>query len=91
MSIQSTRTITRESAIERIGRVALLVEGGYYRILEEITSEPDYNLTGCLHEGVDFERTNLRNWTNTMLEEVMDKPFYRYSLFENYNVEDRPS
>ena len=88
MGIQTTIEISREQATARINNILVLVKGRNYKALEEITQEPDYNL----QKFVDRESCpNLpiictHHWANSMLEDKLDTPFFRFSLFENYIV-----
>jgi len=91
MSIQSTRDITRESAISRIKEITLLLNNKDYLAISECSLEP-YNID--LQKYVDaWEETmplaNINKWTNEMLGDYMDNPFFRYSMFENYLIKER--
>ena len=86
MGIQSTMDITRAQALERIeqkDRLALMAE---FMEIEGTTNET--------HGLQDFvynyrqDHINLHKYTDTMLEDIMDLPFYRYSMFDNYKIED---
>lgn len=83
MSIKSTRTITRETAISRINEILSLVNDQDYQEIESVTSESDYNIFDFVNKGYYF---NVSKWTNQMLEDQMDLPFYRFSMFENYII-----
>jgi len=81
MGIEVTQTISRKDAIERINFIAQLVKEENYLEIEKNTSE-------------EFSPLNIEiffvtdKYTNGMLETIMDKSFYRYSMFENYFIED---
>lgn len=96
MGIRSTRYICREDAIDRIKEVATLMVNCDYRAVEE--------KAGCgagEEGGVDLRRQvdnfkpididNLDKWTDRMLEDQMDEPYFRFSYFDNYCIgeEDR--
>ena len=92
MSIQSTRTITREAAISRILEVNTLVDAQDYKGLEGITFEADHNICNFVvtrnfvnKEGVCADLSKL---TDSMVEEMIDLPFYRFSMFENYQIRE---
>ena len=92
MGIQSTMDITREDAIERIIKVEYLAFHKKCKDLEDNTFEPDYSVDSFIDKfhqrlslGVLVE-TDLTQYTDSMLEKVMDKPFYRYSMFDNYMI-----
>lgn len=87
MSIQSTVTISRQVAIDRITEITELVRQKNYRGVEQKTNEPDYDLENFVNTGIDSE-ISCQHWTNRMLEDMMDQPFYRFSMFDNYFVED---
>ena len=55
-----------------------------YSGLDDTVFEPDYSVG-------DFINTNLPlrgvgSWTNNMLTDKMDEPFYRLSMFDNYLI-----
>lgn len=88
MSIQSTIHISRQNATLRIEKILALKRNENYSELEAECFEPGLNVEDFVHgedpEGVE----SLENWTNSMLSRVLDKPFFRYSMFENYSVYD---
>ena len=91
MSAKSTITITREDAIGRIKLIQRLAMDKDYRGIEMLTGEDGNNALENFVNNfnpVDAYINNINKWTNTMLERVMDKPFYRHDRLENYNVED---
>jgi len=87
MSIQSTRTITRRHAIERINEINLLIRTLKFKALEDCVCEPDYDLESFVNSA-EVEGDASEDWTDKMLEHTMDRPFYRHSLFENYTIEE---
>lgn len=80
MGIQSTVNVTREWATNRINQISDLAANKQFSKLEEHTFEPDKE--PVLVEPVE----SVVNWSITMLESQLDKPFYRQSMFENYYV-----
>ena len=84
MGIQSTRTITRQAALARIHKVDELSFQRDFKGLYEIISE-DESVEWFIK---DWEPPTYPydNYTNDMLEDIMDFPFYRYSMFENYTI-----
>lgn len=87
MSVQTTTHIQREYAIARIRSVCGLVYRHNYEALEKFTFE-DEDLAEFVDNGIDFKREFIGVWTNQMLEDVLNKPFFRRSMFENYTVHD---
>jgi len=87
MGIRSTKYLSREDMIERIKEIDYLILKKRYRDLENCTSEYDYNLRDYVDNydimGCDIDLTQ---WTDTMLEDKMDEPFYRFSMFDNYLI-----
>jgi len=91
MGIKSTQEISRENAIDRIKKIYDLAQESNYKSIQENTNEDNeqsiqdfvlkYRNTGL----IDIE--NIDKFTNEMLEEIMDKPFFRYSMFDNYFVD----
>ena len=84
MGIKSTMDITRENAITRINKINEIVADKDYRRLEGTTSEHDHDLRDFVDNGT--HPTDISKWTNSMLEDLMDEPFYRYSMFDNYSI-----
>lgn len=89
MSIQSTKSVTREFAIGRITLMLGHIYSKSYRKIEAATTE-DHHLR--LKQFVDTFETvdisNIEEWTSSMLEDLLDKPFIRESMFDNYRVVD---
>lgn len=88
MGIQSTREISRQRAIERIVKISDLIVNKNYRSLEDVTDESDYNLQKFVDSYTEGTLTEdaLEGWTDTMVEEKVDEPFFRHSQFDNYQV-----
>lgn len=89
MGIKSTSNISRESAIDRIKTIDYLILHRKYRELESISNERGHSI----REYVESRRTELlgyetdiSEWTDYMLEENMDEPYYRHSMFDNYLI-----
>jgi hypothetical protein len=94
MSIKSTQDITRQNAINRIIEISLLVKDRNFYELEKITNESgDTSFSNFIQEHnwynsfYDYSDMNtLNKFTNATLEDIMDSPFYRFSIFENYII-----
>lgn len=87
MSIKTTQDISREDAIGRITKLVHLVGVRNYRGVSETSFEPDEDVR-LFVDNLDLRCfISLEGWADTMLEETMDKPFFRYSMFDNYLVE----
>lgn len=86
MSIQTTKTITRANAILRISKIASLIKQKDFYAIDTHCSESDYSTIDLVGRGVGFKFKQLEKWTNKMLEDKMDEPFFRVSLFDNYIV-----
>ena len=90
MGIRSTRRISRDLATRRILEVNLLISQRDYRGLENCSGEYDYNIKEFVDGTVVDEVTSsgLSKWTDTMIADKMDEPFFRFSMFDNYLIED---
>ena len=66
--------------------IASIVLTKDYRVMEYSTNEHDEDLESFVDRGLDFTLSSISKWTDRMLEDKMDEPFYRYSIFENYLV-----
>lgn len=89
MGIRSTQRITRNEAIERICLIQGLVSSKNYIGLEKESFEPDLKPRDFVDDFTDHvDCSMIRSYTNDMLEEYMDMPFFRYSMFDNYIVID---
>jgi len=86
MSAQSTVYITREDAIDRIKEIAtLLIEKDYLGI--EVASFEDHiDSLGFVDNWTPIDTSDVGNWTDKMLEDYMDHPFFRHSMFNNYLI-----
>ena len=89
MSIQTTMPIARSVAISRLQNVVDVIMAKDYKRLEEMSFEEDYLVDEFLNrefESLEWAETDVSKWTNHMIEEQIDRPFYRISMFENYTV-----
>lgn len=88
MGIKSTQTITRDNAITRIAEISLLQRARDYIGIESTTSEDIHSVVDFIDNEplFDLDNDTLRKWTNNMIEEQIDKPFYRLSMFDNYFI-----
>lgn len=100
MGIKSTQFISRRDTIGRISeQVNYLIKGNYYKLQQR--SFEDNPLNGSMIKYLEDEilkisntrvlsevLTNINHLTNEMLEDIMDLPFIRYSMFENYIINE---
>lgn len=86
MGIQSTQNISRHKAIARIIRIYMAIESKDYRELEVMSFEPDYDIQEFVDGGIKIDISNIEKWTDTMIADKMDEPFFRYSMFDNYLI-----
>jgi hypothetical protein len=89
MSIKSTKHISRQAAIERIKHIVALATDKEYKKVESICFEDYHTVENFINNfqqptNVDY----IDKWSNKMLEDLIDEPFYRESIFDNYIVED---
>lgn len=87
MSIQSTRVIDRQETIDRINDIQALALNCDYRELESLTYDTNYNIQIFVDKYIPIDLTHVDKWTNSMLGDIINKPFFRYSIFDNYEVE----
>lgn len=80
MGIQSTKTVSREWALRRVELISTLAVECNFREIQSKSYE----------DGLDSRTVKptdpFVNFTNDMLAEVLDLPFYRETLFDNYLV-----
>jgi hypothetical protein len=90
MGIKSTVEISRDTAIKRILKMDALIIDKNYREIESSTSEGDRDIASLVNkaEPLNVDEATLDKWTDTMLGDQMDYPLYRFSLFNNYIVDD---
>ena len=86
MSIKSTQNITRAEAINRIRQIVILVYECNYKAIADVSYEPDHNVWNFVNNFTHRDYASLDKWSDRMLEEVMDEPFFRYSMFDNYLI-----
>jgi len=90
MSIKSTLYINRDEAIERIKKIATLIVDKDYKGLEEAGYEADWTPDEFIEKYGNEEALdalqNIDKWTDKMIETLIDDPYYRYSLFDNYYI-----
>lgn len=89
MGIKTTLHISRRVAIERITKVYNYVQDEDYLAIEKNSSEESDNIEKFVEATKDnVEIDNIHKFTNSMLEEIMDKPYFRNSYFDNYLIEN---
>ena len=88
MSIKTTRDITRKFAINRIKHIGNLIKERDFHALELETYEPVCDIEDFVSRNFEFDFDRVDRWTNDMIEQLIDSPFFRYSHCENYNVID---
>lgn len=86
MSIKTTQTVSRRWAIERIQNIYQYVLDKNFIAVANSTFEPDNNLTLFVCETEIHLIGHIDKWTNEMIEEILDMPFFRKSMFDNYFV-----
>ena len=84
MSIKSTSVITRYRAIERITTINALISEKKYRNLADASFEPDTDVEEFINRFKPLNLANIEEWTDEMLSNQMNAPFFRYSMFDNY-------
>lgn len=84
----NTRIITQKEAIDRIVQINFLIRQKKYRTLESVTFEPEFELALYVDTFEPLDVTGIDEWTNRMLGDQMDEPFFRYTPVENYEVID---
>lgn len=87
MSFYTTVKIRREEAIDRINSINSLVMERDYRGVERASFEPNQDLETFVNNHAAMT-ANLDEWTNGMLEKMMDRPFFRHDNSTNYSVLD---
>ena len=87
MGVQSTQNISREDAIERILLIHSLIIRKKYRTLEDNTFEHDYNLEEYVNAyDKSINISDIEEYTDTMIVALMNSPYIRYSMFDNYTI-----
>ena len=85
MGFKSTLFVSRDQAIDRIRFIQKLVEQSDFANLEHATYEEEEDLKSFVQYAT---MEDVSKWSNTMLEELLDKPFFRNAKFYNYIVVD---
>lgn len=88
MGILFTRDISRKDAINRILFINDCCLEKDYIGLEKATFETDENLKNFVDTYKELDLSNIDKWTNYMLEEMLDLPFFRKSTFDNYVIRE---
>ena len=88
MNIKTSNIINRKTAIDRIKNISKYILSHNYRELERLSDEEDGEIERCVYNGITFDSKNINKWTNKMLERVLNKPVFRWSVFKNYIVKD---
>lgn len=90
MGIKSTQYVTRQDAITRILEIDALLSQKRYRDLDNATGEHDYSVENFVNETAPLGITlgEIENWSDTMIEDELDEPFYRWSMFDNYYIRE---
>jgi len=88
MGIKSTKEITRKDAIKRIKEIIILIKKEYYFDIENNVFEPDNDIIEFMNNWVPINISTINQWTNKMLANYMDKPFFRFSMFDNYLIKE---
>ena len=86
MGIQSTQIISRKHAIDRIIKVSELIYAKEYKNLEDIAYEPYEDIEFFVKSHLSFDYSDIEKWTDGMIEKVLDKPFFRKGVFDNYII-----
>jgi hypothetical protein len=88
MSIKTTRYITREQAIARIKYILYLNNVNARELILKNSYECDLTLENIKEYIEYFPSKYVKELSNKALEELMDTPFIRYSMFENYIIKN---
>lgn len=89
MSIKSTQHVTRAWAIARVKRINDLACNSEYEQLDDEYYDSDCDsrrLESFVRNYVPL--ADVEKWTNEMLANKLDEPFFRESIFHNYIVTD---
>jgi hypothetical protein len=93
MGIQNTRSIAPSMAIARIKTIAHLIKNKRYQYLDKMCATESTAVDAFIDSPeaqVQARRccdADLFEWSHTMIEGVLDSPFYRESIFDNYELE----
>lgn len=85
MGIKSTKFVSRQFAITRIKIIEHLIKDKNYFGLDKITNECDFSVSSFIdtYEPIDGD---IEMWTDEMLGNKLDEPFFRESIFDNYLI-----
>lgn len=88
MGIKTTRYLDRNTVENRILEIDDLLASKDFNGIESVTCEHDFNLEGFVNtnEPLFVTSESIELWTDTILENQVDKPFYRFSMFDNYFI-----
>lgn len=104
MGIKSTQYISRGKALKRISeQVKHLIKGNYYNLQQKSSEDTplDGSMIKYLEDKI-LKTSNtfiselrglksldyLNHLTDKMLEDIIDLPFIRYSMFDNYIINE---
>lgn len=87
MGIKSTVHVPRSYALSRIAEIDSLAIQKKYKLLEDVCFEPDIKVKDFVDNYIPID-TDLNDWTNEMLGNKLDEPYFRNSMFDNYIVYD---
>ena len=97
MGIRSTRTVSREYAINRIKTIDRLLRSHECSELNRRCFEPEENVVVAVrgyiadvNEGI-VDLMHLDKWTDEMLGDFLDRPWFRQSMFDNHLVSNDTS
>jgi hypothetical protein len=92
MSIKSTIRISRQDAINRIKLINKLILQLNYHKIEQESSEDSISIERWVNDYYDVllskKQVDVNMYSNSMLADIMDLPFYRTSIFNNYIIEN---
>jgi len=86
MSIKSTVYITRHNAIKRIKDVTKEALNKDYRSVARMSFEDRYSVESFINNFECPDIVGMEKWTDKMIEDVLDLPFFRWSMFDNYLI-----
>ena len=80
--------MSRDLAIQHIMEIDQLILDKNYLELETISHELDWDIRSLVDstKPTGANKDTLNRWTNTMLGDQMDRPLYRLSPFDNYDI-----
>jgi len=87
MSLYSTHTVTRKHAINRIKSIQHAVLNRDHQNLDKSCFEADYTVYSFVNEHILPDISDIDTWTNDTIQELLNQPFYRETMFDNYIIE----